>query len=227
MKDSTILLVEDENEIRVLLSQYLRNEGYRVQTAADGVEALERLQREFPDLILLDVMLPDIDGFTICRNIRERSDAPIFFVSARRDAEDIIQGLDTGADDYIVKPFDPKVIVARVNAFFRRKKAGSIYIWKDERLVIERDSLDVRVNGEMVMLSAKERQLLLFLAKHPMKVFSVRQLFEEIWGWDRASDERTVMVHIRYLRRKIEQNPANPKYIVTVKGFGYRFEKGG
>jgi DNA-binding response OmpR family regulator len=219
----SVMIVEDETEIREILALYLEQASYRVTCAADGATALELLEREAPDLLLLDVMLPDIDGYSICMKIRERSELPIIFISALRDASDIVEGLELGADDYIVKPFEPKVVVAKVNAYFRRKVTKSKYLWKDEWLEIEDDSLDVRIEGEVVQLYAKERQLLVYMAKCPKQVFSVSQLYEEIWGWDRSSDERTVMVHISNLRKKIEEDPSQPKYIVTVKGFGYRF----
>lgn len=224
MSVPTILLVEDDRDILQIVKLYLERDGrYRVVAVCDGSAALEAAGRETPDLILLDVMLPGMDGLSVCRGIREKSDVPVFFISARRESEDVIHGLELGADDYIVKPFDPNVLAAKVDAFFRRRSIRSKYLWKDDRLEIEEDSLIVRLDGETVPLYAKERQLLVFMSRTPKQVYSVRQLFEEVWGWDRDSDERTVMVHIRNLRKKIEPDPANPKYIVTVKGFGYRF----
>lgn len=227
MSEGKVMLVEDDSEIRELLMLYLRRHRYEVIAAGDGEEALALAKEEAPDLLLLDMMLPGRDGLDVCEQIRRTCDIPIIFISCKRESEDIIQGLQLGADDYITKPFDPNVVIARVQAQLRRasasRKASAAYLWQDERLEIEANSLEVRIDRKPVSLYAMERKLLLFLAGRPNQVFSVEQLYEQIWGLDKGSDERTVMVHIRNLRKKIEKNPQRPVYIQTVRGFGYKF----
>lgn len=222
-----ILIVEDEPEIRDLVRLYLHNGRFATISAENGGEAIRLLEQEQPDLILLDILLPDTDGLSLCKEIRKRSAVPIIFLTCKRDADDIVNGLDTGGDDYMTKPFDPVVLLARVKAHLRRAGMKEIpkeeSIWQDDRLSVNWKNFEVHVANQPVPLFAKERQLLLYLVRHANQVFSVEQLYEHIWGWDRESDERTVMVHISNLRKKIEADPTNPKYIVTVRGFGYKF----
>lgn len=230
-KTAKILIVEDEEEIRRLIVLYMLNAGFQAVTAEDGKQALELLERERPDLIVLDILLPDIDGLELCGIVRRSWDIPVIFVSCKRESEDVINGLEAEADDYVTKPFDPAVLVARVKANLRRASrkdnndcGGE---WKDERLYVNLLSFEVLIDGQPVPLLPKERQLLLLLLKHPNQVFSVEQMYERIWGWESDSDERTVMVHISNLRKKIEADPASPKYIHTVRGFGYKFQSEG
>ncbi|GLI08440.1 DNA-binding response regulator [Paenibacillus tyrfis] len=227
--EAKILIVDDDEEIRGLIALYLQNHGFRVLMAEEGGQIVELLLREKPDLIILDIVLPDTDGVQLCRRIREHSDIPILFLSCKREADDIIAGLDTGGDDYMTKPFDPLVLVARVKANLRRRTASPQQTREKAALLrfgeVEANlhNYEVRVGGEPVDLFAKERQLLFFLLKHPNQVFSAAQLHDQVWGWDSFSDERTVMVHISNLRRKLERDPSAPRHIRTVRGFGYQF----
>jgi DNA-binding response OmpR family regulator len=227
-KAAKIMIVDDEEEIRGLIGLYLRNHGFQVVMAKDGSQTLALLQQEKPDLMVLDIVLPDTDGVELCRRIREHSDIPIVFLSCKREPDDIIAGLDTGGDDYMTKPFDPMVLVSRVKANLRRVAVGQKR-GKEDMLITcgvlqaNLQSLEVLVKGELIDLFAKERQLLLFLMQNQNQVFSAEQLHKQVWGWDSFSDERTVMVHISNLRKKIESDSAAPKYIHTVRGFGYKF----
>ncbi|WJH35039.1 response regulator transcription factor [Paenibacillus sp. CC-CFT747] len=228
MTGSKLLIVEDDAGIRELVCLYLKAKGYEPITAENGHRALSLFQSEKPALVVMDVLLPDMSGLQLCRTIREESDVPVLFMSCRRESEDIVNGLGSGGDDYITKPFDPAVLVARVEAQLRRYSMprngeDSPQVWKDGYLEIDPLSCEVRIQGKEVPLFAKERQLLLFLFHHPNRIFSTVQLYNEIWGWDSTTDERTVMVHIHHLRKKIEEEPARPKYILTVRGFGYKF----
>ncbi|KIL39687.1 hypothetical protein SD70_18125 [Gordoniibacillus kamchatkensis] len=227
-----IMLVEDEADIRELVRLYLVKEGYRVSVAETGEQAMELALRDRFDLFVLDVMLPDTNGMELCRRIRASSDAVILFLTCKRESDDIIAGLEIGADDYVVKPFNPNMLVARITGHLRRSALAAASdagrrkdgrLWRHGRLEVDFGNYEVRVDGNAIPMYAKEKQLLTFFIQNPNQVFSVRQLYEHIWGWDRESDERTVMVHIRNLRKKIEQDPGNPRYVVTVRGFGYRF----
>ncbi|WP_409342614.1 response regulator transcription factor [Paenibacillus sp. MBLB4367] len=230
-KSAKILVVEDEEEIRELIRLYLQNEGYVAVLAEDGEQALQLFEQEKPDLVVLDIVLPDTDGIELCGIIRKRSDVPIIFVTCKRESEDMISGFEAEADDYVTKPFDPAVLVARVKANLRRvlhqRKKASDEAWRDDRLYVNLQNYEVLVHGQPVPLLPKERQLLILLLKHRNQVFSVEQLYDRIWGWESDSDDRTVMVHISNLRKKIEQDPATPKYIHTVRGFGYKFQGAG
>ncbi|WLR51377.1 response regulator transcription factor [Bacillus tianshenii] len=221
-----IMIVEDEAEIRELIELYLHNHGYETVTTDNGLEAVEMFYTESPDLVVLDILLPGADGITVCKKIRETSLIPILFLSCKREAEDIITGLELGADDYITKPFDPSILVARIKANLRRlpfRQQDSENLLKYGNLEIDLNAYLVKVNGEGINLFAKELQLLILLARNPDKVFSVDQLYSSIWGVDSFGDTRTVMVHISNLRKKIEVDPANPIFIQTVRGFGYKF----
>lgn len=227
--EDKILVVEDDSDILEIMTLYLRKNGFSVLSASDGSSAIRLFEDASPDLVLTDIVLPDMEGTEVAKRIRGRSQVPIILMSCKKEAQDIVHGLELGADDYITKPFEPSVVVARVKSQLRRYRSGAKtgsgpQVWKDERLEIDPAACQVRVNGEPIHLFAKELQLLLLLAAHPDQVFHVDQLFEKIWGWDKDSDSRTVMVHIRNLRKKIEKDPANPKYIVTVRGFGYKFK---
>lgn len=225
-----ILIVEDDVSIAQLQKDYLEIEGFEVKICYDGVEGLNTLKTSEFDLLILDVMLPKIDGFTILRSIREEKDIPVLMVSAKKEDIDKIKGLSLGADDYITKPFNPSELVARVkshirnyerikNKFKSSTKSSTLII---RGLEIKKDCRQVFVNGVEINLAQKEFDLLLYLAENPNRVFSKGELFEKIWGYDALSDTATVTVHIGRVREKIETNTAQPQYIETVWGTGYR-----
>lgn len=223
-----ILIIEDDVAIAEIECDYLELEGFAVEIAADGNVGLERGLSGEHSLILLDLMLPGMDGFAICRALREQIDVPILMVTARQEDIDKIRGLGLGADDYIEKPFSPSVLVARVKAHLARyrrltgseRTSGEIQIGG---IRLNEETHRVYVDGREVELTNKEYELLLFFMLNVDVVFSREQLYERIWGWDAMGDSATVAVHINRLRKKIEQDPANPRYIVSVWGAGYRF----
>ncbi|MFF2907810.1 response regulator transcription factor [Paenibacillus sp. NPDC057934] len=224
----TILIVEDEPSIAELQRDYLEMNGYRTEIAVDGEQGLElSLSGKF-ELIVLDVMLPKLNGFEVCKKIRDVLDIPILMVTARREDIDIVRGLGLGADDYMTKPFKPAELVARVKAHLSRydrlKGSGPSTTELEIRgLRLNPDSRRAFVRDEEVTLTTKEFDLLYFLAQHPNHVFSKDQLFDRLWGIDSLGDTQTVTVHIRKLREKIEEDSANPVYIETLWGAGYRF----
>lgn len=222
---ATILVVDDEEEIANLLRDFLEAEGYGVTTAHDGLAALTALAAGTIDCVVLDVMMPGQSGFEVVRRIRERSDVPVLFLSARGEDSDKIRGLGLGADDYVVKSASPGEVVARVKALLRRARRGAApepEALDFGRLVIDTRAREVRVAGEPVVLTAREYDLLHYLAAHPRQVFAREQLFERFWG--EFGDRHSLTVHIGRIREKIEEDPAKPRYIVTVWGVGYRFE---
>ncbi len=228
----TILVVDDEPSICEVMSLYLSRDGYRVITARDGEEALEQARSQRPDLILLDVMLPYRSGLEITEILRSERDVPIILLTARTEEIDRINGLELGADDYVVKPFSPREVVARVRAVLRRS-TGSVEMAPEKlaRLAVGDVQIDpgersVVVRGRAIDLTATEFELLQFMAKSPRQVFSRSQLLDNVWGSDFVADESTVTVHIRRLREKIEVDPSEPIYIQTVWGVGYRFDGG-
>ncbi len=230
MPSPTILIVDDEETIREVVRRYLELDGFAVREAADGYTALDEIALDPPDLIVLDLMLPGIDGLTITRQLRERAQKtiPIIMLTARGETSDRIRGLDLGADDYIAKPFSPREVVSRVNAVLRRTGGGTAPP-PSERLDFGELSIDpvsrsVTVQGRAMSLSLKEFDLLLFLAQNPRRVFSRTQLLENVWGYEAFGDASTVTVHIRRVREKIEPDPGNPQHILTVWGVGYKFE---
>lgn len=235
MNENThILIVEDEKQIARFLQMELEHEGYICSIEYNGAAALDRIGQEHFDLILLDIMLPGIDGFHICRRIREEKEVPILMVSAKREDMDKIRGLGLGADDYIIKPFSPTELVARVKAHITRyerltgkaqQKAADGEVLRSGDLEIYVDKHRVYVKGQEISLTNREFELLVFLAKHPGLVFSRDRLFERVWGLDAEGDTATVMVHINRIREKIEPDPAKPIYIETVWGAGYRFKE--
>lgn len=224
-----ILIIEDDKSIAELERDYLEIEGFSVVIALSGNDGLNKALKEEVDLVLLDLMLPGIDGFQICKAIRTEKDIPILMVSAKKEDIDKIRGLGLGADDYIVKPFSPSELVARVKAHISRYQR---LIGKETQsdgimvrgLRIDKGSRRVFVNNHEVTFTAKEFDLLTFFALHPNHVFSKEQLFERLWGLDSLGDISTVTVHIRKIREKIEMDPSNPQYIETVWGAGYRFK---
>lgn len=234
MAPEKLLIVEDDQEIRDLIVLYLKKHGYQVIVAGDGLEALQLFERELPELVLLDINLPLIDGFGVCREIRRVSNVPVLFISCRNDSEDVVNGLELGGDDYIAKPFDPAVVLARVQANLRRApifnrslvhpaRNESMDILSYGGLSIDIKKYDVHLDGVYVPLSAKEIQLLFFLAQHPNQVFTTDQLYHRVWGAESNSDTRTVLVHISSLRKKIEPSPVSPKFIHNIRGIGYKF----
>ena len=201
----------------------LQNEGYDVVFCADGSAALAQFQEHNPDLVLLDVMLPGMDGFDVCRAIRRVSDAPIVMLTARSDTSDVVTGLEAGADDYVPKPFKPKELVARVRARLRGREESQA----DEGLSLQDLSIDVaghivKREGRVIALTPLEFDLLVTLARSPWKVFSREELLEQVWGYRHAADTRLVNVHVQRLRSKIERDPERPELVVTVRGVGYR-----
>jgi DNA-binding response OmpR family regulator len=227
---SRILIIEDELSIAELERDYLEINGYSVDMEHSGDKGLVRALNESYDLIILDVMLPKVDGFEICRKIRSRKDTPIIMISAKKEDIDKIRGLGLGADDYMIKPFSPGEMVARVKAHLARYERfiGNREQKHDEirirGLWIDKTSRRVHINEEEVSFTTKEFDLLSFLAVNPNRVFSKEQLFDHIWGMDSFGDISTVTVHIRKIREKVELDPSNPQYIETVWGAGYRFQ---
>lgn len=229
MRQRKILLVEDEKTLAKALKFNLEKEGFAVEIAFDGEEALKAVSREEPDLVILDLMLPKIDGFEVCRQIRKNTDIPIIMLTARNEDIDKILGLELGADDYLTKPFNVRELLARIKAIFRRAAQQPQPGRKTLRLgdlQIELIKHKVTVKGKEVTLTSREYTLLTFLASNAGRVFSREQLLEQIWGFDYSGDARTVDVHIRHLREKIEENPADPRLILTVWGIGYKFREG-
>lgn len=223
-----ILIVDDEIEIVELVRDYLEREGFGVITAGDGQAAMETARRQKPDLIVLDVMLPKIDGFEVCRQLRGEMVAPILLLSAKGQEVDKILGLGLGADDYITKPFSPGELVARVKAHLRRStllsKVNDENILTFGDLVIDVNGYRVTCFGREVAMATREFELLRFLALHPNQVFTREQLFEKVWGYDYIGDDSTVTVHIRRIREKLENDPRKPRYLKTIWGVGYKFE---
>jgi len=223
-----IVLIEDEKDIVELVRFNLRKEGFDVTSYARSTEGLEDLRRRSADLVLLDVMLPDVDGFEVCKRLRAEErlkDLPVIFLTAKGEEIDRVLGLELGADDYVVKPFSPRELVARVKAVLRRqaRPSGKAEIIETPDFRLEALTREVTVRGRPVTLSALEFQLLHFLASHPRQVFSRERLLDEVWGRDRFVTPRTVDVHVRRVREKIEDQPKKPRFLQTVRGSGYRF----
>ena len=231
-----ILIVEDEKVLRETLTYNLSNEGYDVESCADGLSALDKARQFKPDLILLDIMLPGMDGFEVCRKVRAEMNTPILMLTARDDEIDRIVGLEVGADDYIGKPFSMRELIARVKAMLRRTRlmqeennpvaaeTSSKEVLEFGDLVIDTIRREVRFKGENLDLKPKEYELLHYLAINRGRALSRDKILEEVWGWNFVGESRTVDVHIRWLRQKIEAHPAQPERLVTVRGSGYRFE---
>jgi DNA-binding response OmpR family regulator len=221
---ATVLVVDDEPIVRDVVVRYLAREGHLTLEAGDGEGARERIEEAAPDLVVLDVMLPGTDGLELCRWIRSRSELPVIMLTARGEEADRIVGLELGADDYVTKPFSPRELAARVRSVLRRAAASDT---PPERLsfgeiVLERATREARKDGEEIRLTAKEFDLLWFLASHPRRVFSRDQLMASVWGYTAALDTGTVTVHVRRLREKLEDVPSEPRHLQTVWGVGYR-----
>ncbi|MFC7679887.1 response regulator [Paenibacillus sp. GCM10028914] len=224
----TVLVVDDDPEIRDVIHVYLRNEGYHVVEAVDGLEALDAVSSTSIDLIILDVMMPRMDGIHACLKIREISNAPIIMLSAKEEDIDKITGLTTGADDYMIKPFNPLELLARVKAQLRRQSLigkeeyNSLILIKD--LIIDKSKHTVTLKGKNISLTPLEFSILELLASHPGQVFSTDKIYESVWKEPYGYSDNTVMVHIRNLREKIEESPREPRYIKTVWGVGYKID---
>jgi two-component system OmpR family response regulator len=226
---SKILIVEDDPNLLATLKYNLTNDGYEVVTAADGMQALDNARIEKPELILLDLMLPKLSGLEVCRILRKEMTIPILMLTARTDEVDKVVGLEIGADDYMTKPFSMRELLARVHAMLRR--AGISQQKTTEPAPLKFGDLEIDVSRHRVLyknspleLTPKEYDLLSFLARNKGFVFSREQLLEKVWGYNYAGNTRTVDVHIRWLRQKIENDPKNPEYIITVRGAGYKLE---
>lgn len=230
MENIRILIADDEMEIRTLLKKYLEREFYKVDLAKDGEEVLDLFDKNKYNLIILDIMMPKVDGIEVCRRLRNKTNIPILMLTAKDHEVDKILGLSIGADDYITKPFSINEVVARVKALLRRflvlgSDSGSYEntLIKFKGISIDLKKCTVVVAGKEVSLTAKEFQLLKFFATHPGQVFTKTQLFRNVWDSDYMEDDNTVMVHIRKLRKKIEHDPSNPQFIITLRGIGYKF----
>lgn len=221
-----ILAVEDDGRIRAAVKLALEDEGWTVDEAASGEEAVILFLRDPSDVVLIDIMLPGIDGFELCRTIRRSSDVPIVMVTARADTHDVVAGLEAGADDYLTKPFAPKELSARIRALLRRARPGTPGQSKltfGELEVIPEEGKVLRA-GDEIHLTKTEFRLICELAQNPGKVLSREQLLDQVWGYGYFGDGRLVDVHIRRLRTKVEEDPANPRHVVTVRGLGYRLQ---
>ncbi len=233
-----ILVVDDEISLQETLAYNLKKQGYDVQTTGEGTEALELAREMKPDLIILDVMLPGLDGFEICRILRKEMSTPVLMLTARDDEIDRVVGLEVGADDYMAKPFSMRELIARVKAMLRRVRLireevnqadfedgkPKAEILEFGNLRIDMTRREITIDDNVVAFKPKEYELLTFLAQHQGQVLSREFILERVWGWDFIGDSRTVDVHVRWLREKIEPDPANPRRIITVRGAGYRFE---
>ncbi|MFO8101978.1 MAG: response regulator transcription factor [Dehalococcoidia bacterium] len=230
MPANKILVVEDEATLREMLQYNLEAEGYRVITAADGLKALELARTESPDLIVLDIMLPQIDGFEVCRRLRRDMTVPVLMLTAKEEEIDKVLGLELGADDYMTKPFSMRELKARIKAMLRRAEMAQPVEASDENLIqigsltIDIKKHSVLLGGAPLSLKPKEFDLLAFLARNRGHVYSRDALLERVWDYDYAGGTRTVDVHVRWLREKIENDPSRPQLLVTVRGIGYKME---
>ena len=222
-----VLVVEDEPMVAEVVERYLRRDGYEVKMAGDGLEALRLFQGWVPDLVILDLMLPQMDGLEVCRRMRAASETPIIMLTARGDEPDRLLGLGLGADDYVTKPFSPRELAARARAVLRRSTgagASGGEVLRFGNLLVNGLSRRVEKGGRTIELTAKEFDLLLFLARQPGRVFSREQLMNAVWDFEFPGDSSTVTVHVRRLRVKLEDNPEHPRHIKTVRSIGYKFE---
>lgn len=218
-----ILIVEDNREIAELLRDFLRAENYTVSLAETGEKALSLYEKYGTRLVVLDIMLPGIDGFEICRKIREQENTPILIVSAKDSKEDKLNGLILGADDYIEKPYDIDILLAKISGIFKRRYQSDTVVSGD--LVLDKINRQVTKNGIPLQMTAKEFDLLLYMVENKGQALSKELLFNKIWGFDSFSEQQTLTVHIKWLREKIEEDTKNPKHILTVWGVGYRYEE--
>lgn len=238
LNNKKILLIDDEKDILNLLETVLIKEGFKeIYKAENGNKGIELCEKVNPDIIVLDIMLPDIDGYEVCKRIREFSMCPIIFLSAKSDDVDKLLGLGIGGDDYVTKPFSPKEIAFRIKAHFRRlehmqlignekKSDDNKEVFKFKDIEIDENKAEVKKSGEVLNLTAKEYQLLLHLVKNSNMILSKNSLIENIWGSEYEGYDNTLMVHIRHLREKLEDDPSKPQHILTFKGLGYKFVMG-
>ncbi len=234
VSSTTVLLVDDERDVTELIEDVLRKEGFKyIIKANNGLDAIELSKSHKPDAIVLDIMLPDIDGIEVCRRIREVSFCPILFLSSKNDSIDKILGLSSGGDDYITKPFSPKEVAFRIKAQLRRQRYSQASVkdstinktFQTGSIIIDYDSVLVYKNGIKVEITSREFHMLVFLSENVNKIISKERLYEKVWGEYSGICDNTIMVHIRHLREKLEDNPSEPKIIVTVKGLGYKLVK--
>jgi len=229
--DTSILVVEDDDTLRDLLKYNLKKEGYDVLTAGDGGEALEAYRRVKPQMVILDLMLPVMSGTEVCRIIRAESQTPIIMLTAKSEEVDRVVGLELGADDYVTKPFSMRELLARIKAVLRRSEsarvaaapAGKNEFLEAGDIAVDLNKHEVRKGGDSVELNPKEFELLVLLLSNRGQVISREQILRKVWGYDYIGNDRTVDVHIRWIRRKLETDPDNPRYLVTVRGYGYKF----
>jgi DNA-binding response OmpR family regulator len=232
-----IVVVDDDPTVADVVGRYLVRDGHTVECVHDGHEALRRIAEQPPDLVVLDLMLPGIDGLEVCRRLRERWPIPVVMLTALGDETDRLAGFEIGADDYVTKPFSPRELAMRVRSVLRRSRAGAPAdaldapgrpdpgILTDQEVLVDLAAHELRVGGKLVQLTSREYDLLVFLLRNPRQAFSREQLLNEVWGWT-FGDTSTVTVHVRRLREKIESDPTLPRRIVTVWGVGYRYEPG-
>ena len=222
----SVLVIEDDRNIAELLQLYLEKEGYAVTVAADGLQGVEKFRNIGPDLVLLDIMMPGLDGWEVCKRIRQESACPVIMLTAKSEVDDKIQGLKTGADDYITKPFEMKEVLARIEAVLRRSQPASAEPARKlvfDNLIIDMDAFELTVAGKKMDIPPKEMELLFYLASKPNRVFTRNQLLDEVWGFDYFGDSRTVDVHVKRLREKLE-GASDRWSLKTVWAVGYKFE---
>jgi two-component system, OmpR family, response regulator MtrA len=217
-----VLVVDDDQALAEMLGIVLRKEGYEVAACGDGARALPMIRQFRPDLVLLDVMLPSMDGVEVCRLLRTESGVPVVMLTARTDTKDVVAGLEAGADDYVVKPFKPQELLARIRARLRRDNVGGDQLLQVGDVRIDVAGHQVTRDGEQIPLTPLEFDLLVALASKPSQVFDRESLLEQVWGYRHAGDTRLVNVHVQRLRSKIEKDPENPQIVVTVRGVGYK-----
>lgn len=227
---ATILVIDDDLALRQLVASTLKQEGYQVLTAADGQEGLRQMYQGHPDLLILDIIMPAMDGWTVCQRVREVSNVPIIMLTAQSEPEEIVKGLDLGADDYLVKPFEMSVLLARVRANLRRAASEPTVtrrniVYSDDYLTVNFDEHRVTVRGEPVRLTPTEFNLLAHLVEASPRIVPYRELLEQTWGFEYIDDIDYLRVYIWHLRRKLEPNPKAPTYIINELGVGYRFEQ--
>jgi DNA-binding response OmpR family regulator len=228
---ATVLVVDDDPTVSDVVCRYLEHSGCRVSRASDGLAALAAFDRQRPDLVVLDLMLPGVDGLEVCRRLRRQdADLPVIMLTALGEESDRVAGLQLGADDYITKPFSPRELVLRVHSVLRRTTtaapARATGVLADGELVLDADRREVRRDGRLLALTVREFDLLAYLMAHPGRAFRRAELLEHVWGWT-FGDESTVTVHVRRVREKVEDDPASPRRVVTVWGVGYRYERTG
>lgn len=225
--NTRILVVDDDPTVAEVVARYLERDGHEVECVGDGAEALRRALASPPDLMVLDLMLPKLDGLQVCKKLRERWPVPVIMLTALGEEIDRVVGLETGADDYVVKPFSPRELALRVQSVLRRARGAAVTggtgVLRDGDLVVDVGAHEVRLGGEEIMLTAREFDLLAYLMRNPRQAFSRAALLDQVWGWS-FGDSSTVTVHVRRLREKIEPDPTEPRRIVTVWGVGYRYE---